>query len=146
MLKVLRNETPDSTAFNQCNAKFRIKGPHITLDQLDFLGDAVSLLGRGETDFDHNLKLDFHTVVGRNEIRLPLVKNFVNRVGRQTLQMSVDGTLSNPQVHTQALPGINKLIQQIQTDLEITHPDADPNAAPRKAERTFPTLPRWGRQ
>jgi len=144
MLKVLRNETPNSTAFNQCNTKFRIKGPHITLDQLDFLGDAVSLLGRGETDFDHNLKLDFHAVVGRNEIRIPFVKKFVNRVGQQTLQMSVDGTLSDPQVHTQALPGINQLIQQIQSDLDITKPSTD--LEPRKAERFAPTLPRWGRQ
>ncbi len=143
MLKVLRNTSPDTTAFNQVNSKFRIQGPHIYLDQLDFKGDAVSLLGRGETNFDHQLNLGFHAVVGRNEIQLPLVKSFVNRVGKQTMQMSVTGTLSDPLVRTQALPGINNLIQQIQTDLNTT-PAA--TSTPRAAERTGPTWPNWGRQ
>jgi len=49
MLKVLRNSTPDTTAFNQCDVKYRIQGRHIDLDQLDFLGDAVSLFGKGYT-------------------------------------------------------------------------------------------------
>ena len=144
MLSVLRNETPTSAAFDQVDSKFRIQGPHIYLDQLDFKGDAVSLLGHGETNFDHQLKLDFHTVVGRNESRLPLVKNFFNGLGKQTMRMSVTGSLSDPQVSTQALPVINNLIQQIQTERDITSPNN--NVEPRKAERTFPAWPRWGRQ
>ncbi len=140
MLSVLRNETPESTAFNHVDSKFRIQGQHIYLDQLNFKGNAISLLGRGEMNFDHQLDLDFHAVVGRNEIRLPLFKNFVNRVGEHTMQMSVRGTLTDPQVSTQALPVINNLFQQ----LHITSPDV--NATPRKAERTFPKLPSWGRQ
>ena len=144
LLKVLRNTTPDSTAFNQIDTKYRIEGRHIYLDQLDFLGDAVSLLGKGETNFDQQLNLVFHGVVGRNEIRLPFVKNFFSQVGQQTLQMYVDGTLSDPQVHTQALPGINHLIHQIQTDLDTTSPSS--NVPQRKAERTFPLLQRFGIQ
>lgn len=144
MLKVLRNGTPDTTAFNKVESKFRIQGPHIYLDQLDFKGDAVSLLGRGETDFDHQVKLDFHAVVGRNESRIPMVNNFFNHVGQQTVQMSVSGNLSDPIVRTQALPGINNLIQQIQTDLDISNPGT--TEEPRKAERRFPSWPRWGRQ
>ena len=144
MLKVLRNETPDSIAFNQVDSNFRIQGQHIYLDQLDFKGNAISLLGRGETNFDQQLNLDFHAVVGRNEIRLPLVKKIVNRVGEHTLQMSVVGTMSNPQVSTRALPVINNLIQRIQTGLDTTSPA--PLTTPRAAERTLPRLPSWGRQ
>jgi hypothetical protein len=144
MLKVLRNTSPDSTAFNQVDSKFRIQGPHIYLDQLDFKGDAVSLLGRGETNFDHQLNLDFHAVVGRNEIQLPLVKNFVNRVGEQTLQLTVSGTLSDPQVDRQALPGINQLIKQLQVQPEARRAPAD-STPPRQAERTSPLWPLWGR-
>jgi len=142
MLKVLRNESPDSTAFNQVDSQFRIQGQHIYLDKLNFKGDAISLLGRGETNFDHQLNLDFHAVVGRNEIRLPLVKKIVNRVGEQTLQMSVRGTLTDPKVSTQALPGINNFIKQLQSGLDITSPDA--SATPRNAERTLPKWPSWG--
>ncbi|NOZ40208.1 MAG: hypothetical protein GXP24_08280 [Planctomycetes bacterium] len=142
MLSVLRNETPESTAFKQVDSKFRIQGQHIYLDQLNFKGNAISLLGRGEMNFDHQLNLEFHAVVGRNEIRLPFVKNIVNRVGEQTMQMSVRGTLSDPQVSTQALPGINNLIQQIQSGIDITSPNT--SVTPRKAERTFPKWPTWG--
>ena len=144
MLSVLRNETPESTAFNQVDSKFRIQGQHIYLEQLDFKGNAISLAGRGEMNFDHQLNLDFHAVVGRNEIRLPLVKNFVNRVGEQTLQMSVRGTLSDPQVSTHALPGINNFIQRIQTGFDTASPDTI--TTPRNAERTLPKWPSWGRQ
>ncbi len=142
LLKVLRNGTPDTTAFNQGEIKFRIDGQHIYLDQLDFLGDAVSLYGQGTTNFDHDLNLVFHGVVGRNDFRLPLVKNIVDRAGEQFMKMYVDGTVSNPQIHTQALPGINQLIQQIQNDLDRTT-ISDP-ANPQVA-RPQPLLPRLTR-
>ncbi|MEM8945168.1 MAG: hypothetical protein AAGD11_08295 [Planctomycetota bacterium] len=140
MLKLLRNETPDTTAFNQVESTYRIQGPHIYLDKLDFKGDAVSLLGRGETNFDHQLNLDFHPVVGRDEIRLPFFKNLVKGAGRQTLRMSVSGTLSDPQVSTQALPGINNLIKQLELTPSTT------TTTPRAAERNPPAWPRRGLQ
>ena len=51
MLKVLRNRTPNSTAFNRCDMEFAIQGEHINFRQLNLLGDAVSLYGKGEADF-----------------------------------------------------------------------------------------------
>ena len=137
LLKVLRTSAPDTTAFNQSDIKFRIQGPHIYLDQLDFLGDAVSLFGKGETNFDHQLNLAFYGIVGRNEIRLPVIKNFVNQLGQSTLQMYVDGTLSDPQIHTQAFPMVNQLIEQIQTDLEAT----GGGTSPRHPQRGYLASP-----
>ncbi len=133
LLKVLRNSTPNSTAFNQSDMKFRIQGRHIYLDQLDFLGDAVSLFGKGYTNFDQQLNLAFYGVVGRNEIRVPLLKDFVSQLGQSTMQMYVDGSLSDPQIHTQAFPMVNQLIQQIQTDLDT--------AGARQAQRGLPAAP-----
>ena len=135
LLKVLRNSTPDSTAFNESDVKFRIQGRHIYLDQLDFLGDAVSLFGKGETNFDQQLNLAFYGIVGRNEIRVPLIKDIYNKLGQSTMQMYVDGTLSDPQIHTQAFPMVNQLIQQIQTDLDAT------GVGPRQAPRGSPVVP-----
>ncbi len=139
MLSVLRNETPTTTAFTDVSSNYRIQGPHIYLDQLDFKGDAVSLLGRGETNFDHQLRLEFEPVVGRDEIRLPFVKNIVRGAGRQTLRMSVTGTLSDPQVTTQPLPGINNLIKQLELAPTGT-------TTPRNAERSDTAWPRRGLQ
>lgn len=134
LLKVLRNSTPDSTAFNQADMKFRIQGRHIYLDQLDFLGDAVSFYGKGYTNFDQQLNLAFYGVVGRNEIRVPVLKDFVSQIGQSTMQMYVDGSLADPQIHTQAFPMVNQLIQQIQTDLDA--------AGAREAQRGSSTSPR----
>lgn len=133
LLKVLRNSTPNSTAFNQSDMTFRIQGRHIYLDQLDFLGDAVSFFGKGYTNFDQQLNLAFYGVVGRNEIRVPLLKDFVSQLGQSTMQMYVDGTLADPQIHKQAFPMVNQLIQQIQTDLDT--------AGARQAQRGVPAAP-----
>jgi len=138
MLKVLRNKTPDTTAFNHSDIEFRIEGRHIYLDKLDFLGDAVSFLGKGETNFDQQLNLVFYGIVGRNEIRFPLFQYVIKEAGKQFMQLYVDGTLANPQVHTQAFPAINQLLQQIQSELEAPKPA--PGAL--KAERPPPAVTR----
>jgi len=117
MLKMLRTGSADTTAFDKSNVKFRLQGRHIYLDQLDFLGEVVNLYGRGYTNFDQELKLVFHGEVGRTPTRLPLVKSLVAKVNQQVLQMYVDGSLSNPQVTTEALPGVSRFLEQLQSDL-----------------------------
>jgi hypothetical protein len=131
LLKVLRTGAPDKTAFNQSDIAFRIQGPHIYLDQIDFLGDVVDLYGKGETDFDQKVKLVFRGEFGPREYHLPLVKNFVGQASQQFMQMYVDGTLTEPHVTTEAFPGINQMLKQIRTDLETP---AGPAAA-RQAQR-----------
>ena len=56
MLKVLTNRTPNTTAFNRCDMQFAIQGEHVHFEQLNLLGDAVSLYGKGETNFDRRLE------------------------------------------------------------------------------------------
>lgn len=142
LLKILRSRSPDTTAFNQCDMKFRLQGQHIYLDQINFLGDAVSLYGMGYTNFDQQLKMVFHGTLGRNDYRIPLLKNFVARANQSIMEMYVSGTLADPQIHTQAFPGINKLLQQIQSD--INAPATAIN--PRQAKQRTPTAPGPGRQ
>jgi len=138
ILKVLRSGNADNTAFNQCDMRFQLQGRHIMFDQLDFLGDAVSLYGKGTSNFDQQINLVFHAVMGRNDFRLPFMKSLVDHAGQQIMQMYVDGTLSEPKIHTQAFPGINQIIQQIQTDVD--------NAVTSGSDRNQPVLSRWGRQ
>jgi len=57
------------------------------------------------------------------------------------MQMYVDGSVTDPQIHTQAFPGINNLIQQIQDDLDAGGEANDT----REAKRGFPFLAPWGR-
>ena len=131
LLQVLRTGAPDKTAFNQSDIKFRIQGPHVYLDQIDFLGDVVDLYGYGETDFDQNIKLIFRGEFGPREYHIPLVKNIVGQMSQQVMQMYVDGTLTDPHVTKEAFPEISQMLKQIRTDLETP---AGPAAA-RQAQR-----------
>jgi hypothetical protein len=113
LLKVLRSRTPDSTAFNRCDAQFRIRGEDIEFQQLDLLGDAFSLFGRGHANFDHQLNLVFYTLVGPRKLPVPLLDNIVSQISEQSLQLKVTGPLENPDISREALPEVNKLLQQM---------------------------------
>jgi hypothetical protein len=116
MLKVLRNRTPDSTAFDRCDAQFDLRGEHIHFKQLNLLGDAVSLYGRGETNFDRRLNLVFYTLVGPADLPIPLWKTVAGHLSEQGLQIQVDGTWDNPQIHREAFPMVNQMLEQIRTE------------------------------
>ena len=133
LLKILRHGAPDSTAFNQSDIEFRIQGPHITLNRIDFLGDVVDLHGYGETGFDQHVKLAFRAELGPREYALPFVKNVVGHASQGIMQLYVDGSLTNPHVTTEAFPGFTQMLQQIRTDFENGN-----GATPRQAIRTDP--------
>ena len=133
LLKILRYGAPDSKAFDESNIEFRINGPHIALDRIDFLGDVVDLYGYGETGFDEHVKLAFRAELGPREYAIPLVKSFVGQTSGNLMQLYVDGTLTDPKVVTEAFPGFNQMIQQIRTDFQ-----AGGGPAAREAARTDP--------
>jgi hypothetical protein len=118
LLKTVRTGDPSQTAFNESNVAFRIQGPHITLDQIDFLGDVVDLYGYGVMEFNQDIKMIFRSEVFLRDYRIPFVKNLVGQASQNIMQMYVDGKLTNPHVTTEALPGFKQLLQQIKSDLE----------------------------
>jgi AsmA-like C-terminal region len=116
MLKVLRNRTPDSTAFDRCDMLFDVRGEHIHFNRLDLLGDAVSLYGRGETNFDRRLDLTFYTLAGPADLPIPGWKAVAGRLSEQGLQIKVDGTWDNPQIHREAFPAVGQMLEQLRTE------------------------------
>ena len=118
MLKTLRTGDPDNTAFTHSDVTFRMQGPIIYLDQIDFLGDAVNLYGQGETGFDQHLNLVFAPSIVRRDSKFPIVGNLVRQANQQSMRVWVGGTLADPQVTTEALPGVNQMLQQIRSDFE----------------------------
>ncbi len=113
LLKVLSVKQPDATAFTSSEIKYRIKGRYITVDPVIFRGDAISLIGKGEVSLDRGLKMSFYTMVGRDEFHIPLIRPIVGAASQQALQINLGGTLDNPQVTTNVLPGINEMIKQL---------------------------------
>jgi len=119
LLKVLRAKPPDATAFTAANMDFRLQGPHILLDRINFLGDAVSFYGKGEVGFNREVNLTFHSVVGRNELPLPLLQKFVGEASEQIMQIQVRGTLDEPQTTSQIFPAVNEVLERLQQDLQL---------------------------
>jgi hypothetical protein len=117
MLKVLSIRTPDSTGFTSGDMDYRVEGNHIYLNRIDVKGDAISLLGKGEATFDRQVKLNFYTVVGRDELKLPIIRPLLGEASRQMLQIRVDGTLDSPNIKQEAFPGAKQFLQQVQEDL-----------------------------
>lgn len=121
MLKVLRNRVPNTTAFNRCEAEFTLHGQHLTFSQLDLLGDAISLYGRGEAGLDRRVDLVFHSFIGRNDIVAPMLRKLVGQASEQMFQLKVTGPLNNAKVTPETLPIFNNVWQQIRQE---THPSA----------------------
>ncbi len=118
LLKILSVRLPNTKAFSSSDIRFRIEGEHLYFDQLDFNGDAVSLLGKGEMDLQQNLRLTFHAILGRGELNMPVVREVFSGAGKQILLIHVGGTLQNPEMRREALPGLNQALQQLQEDRE----------------------------
>ncbi|HUT12544.1 MAG TPA: hypothetical protein VMY42_18750 [Thermoguttaceae bacterium] len=124
LLSILSLREPDRTAFSNSDIVFDIRGNHIYFEKINFNGDAISLLGQGEMDFDSNVALRFQPILGRNEWELPGFSEIFRGAGRQIMQIRVDGTLQEPKTKKEFFPAVNQAQLQLQRDLKNgTAPD-----------------------
>ena len=66
LLKTLKLQAPDKTAFEEAHATFSIRGDRIRVEHLDLLGSAISLGGSGEIDMAGDyVKFDFYTILSQ---------------------------------------------------------------------------------
>jgi hypothetical protein len=109
MLKILSVRSPDRTAFSESHADFVVQGPHLYFDPITFTGDAVSLEGKGEMDFQAVLHLQFRARLGRNQLNLPLIKDVLGGASEQIMTIHVDGPLQDPVTTKVAFPALRQL-------------------------------------
>jgi hypothetical protein len=63
LLKTLKLQAPDKTAFEEGHATFTVRGDRVKVDHLDLLGSAISLGGAGELDTAGGyVKFEFYTI------------------------------------------------------------------------------------
>lgn len=119
MLKLLRVRQPDTVAFDSSDMDFRIHGDHIYFDRMNFSGDAISLRGNGWMNLAGQIDLSFATILGRNDVFLPIVSDALGLASRQFLLIEVDGTLEQPnQPTTKVLPALNDSLRQLFPELK----------------------------
>jgi hypothetical protein len=120
MLKILSIKQPDATAFTKSNIDFRVQGEHVLFDKINFNGDAVSLLGKGQMNFDRQLDLTFHAVVGRDDsnFQVPILSNVLREASQQIMEIRVVGSCDDPITRSQAFPGVNQALQALQAEMQ----------------------------
>ena len=63
LVKVLKLQAPDKTAFEEAHAKFSLQGDRLKVEQLDLIGAAICLGGSGELDMQGDyVRFEFYTI------------------------------------------------------------------------------------
>ncbi|MBN1588994.1 MAG: AsmA-like C-terminal domain-containing protein [Pirellulales bacterium] len=127
LLTLLKVPEPDTTAFTEADLRFRVAGNHVYLDHIELNGNTISLVGKGQMDFQSNIGLEFHALVGRNQWQIPLVSPLMGEASRQAMTINVAGTLHNPNVSRDVLPGVKEAIRELEASLQ-----AMPTGAPTR--------------
>ena len=120
LLKILRVKVPDRTAFSSSVVDFRVEGPHAYLDNIELSGDAISLVGNGEVDFDSNVNLVLRPIMGEAQTQLPAMKRLLGGASGQFVLVHVDGTLAEPLTSTEAFPTLAAAVQRLQSKRQAT--------------------------
>ena len=115
LLKILRVKNPDRNAFTSSLVDFRIEGPHAYLDTIELSGDAISLVGNGEVDFDSQINLVLRPIMGKAETQLPAMKQLLGGASGQFMLVHVDGTVTEPTTSTEAFPTLPAAVQRLQS-------------------------------
>ena len=113
LLKILNVRQLTRTAFDSGHIDFKLLGERIVFERMEFIGDAISLLGEGEMNLDWDIDLNFYTVIGRNRLNIPLLSQLYRASSQRTLAIKVDGKLDNPKTHSRVLPEFNENVKRL---------------------------------
>ncbi len=103
MFQNLRFAPADDTAFKEAYAQFRVMDEKFVFDDIQLLGDSLSLFGKGTIRFDRTIDLDFvYRPPRRNRVNLASqVLNRFEGVLPVLFTVEVEGTLDLPKVKVQ---------------------------------------------
>jgi len=119
LLQILSVQEPSNNAFSSGDVRFRIQGKKMLLNSVIFQGDAFSLEGNGDLQWDTNRKINLilHPKLGNPRNRIPILSDLIGGAGEQLNAIHVEGSLGNPDVIRIPLPGMRNAIEQIQGDI-----------------------------
>lgn len=116
LLKFLNLRWPDRTAFQELHAAFGVHGKRVSVNQLNLLGNPVSLSGNGGVNLDGtDLQMNFYPTWGRTEQLLPpVVRTVPAAISKNLLQIEVRGKVGaqpgDLQFTKKVVPGLTGLL------------------------------------
>jgi hypothetical protein len=106
LLKLPTLRLPDGTMFEEAHAAFAVQGKRLAVSRIDLLGNAVSLRGQGDVNWDgSDLQLDFYAVWARMaELLPPVIKDIQPTVSKQLLKIKMRGGINDVRITTEPVP------------------------------------------
>ena len=99
LLKVLDLSFPERTAFTNADCKFAFYGKKVHVSELNLVGSAVSIYGKGTVASTGAVNFNFETGLGRLRLPpVPVVSDIVRGVQQQILSVKMTGTLKQPKL------------------------------------------------
>ncbi len=102
---------PDNTAFNYALTNFDVAQRKFSFRQIDLIGDAISLRGKGEARFDGTLDLSFYSRPAGPWQRSTF-KELANLFGQGWIGVQVKGTVQQPQTKMTGAPQMNEAFRR----------------------------------
>jgi hypothetical protein len=68
-------------------------------------------------DFERQVNLNFYAIVGRDELRIPVIRPILSEASRQMMEIRVSGPVDRPRIVSEAFPGARQFLQQVQDDV-----------------------------
>jgi hypothetical protein len=116
LLKFVKGSKPDGTFFEEAFAKFKIEGPTVHFDELDLVGNLVSLTGEGEMKLDGTgVRLDIYPILSRFVQALPgPVREVPTAIGRNLYKIEMTGSLGGKlNLRSEAVPVLVEPVRRL---------------------------------
>lgn len=133
LLKLLKLQAPDQTAFEEAHAVFDIRGDRVKVSQLDLIGTAVSLGGSGELDTaGEDVRLEFYTIWSqalRKWLTTPL-GDITSYMSGNLFKIEVVRRNGTNTYTPHMLPGVTEPFRSVAERMRGRLGPADPKATP----------------
>jgi hypothetical protein len=102
ILDVLNLKPPDPNAFEEARILYHIRGTTVHLERVELEGKGLGLAGQGTYELETG-KIGLSMVVVNRDFSMPLISELLTGAQQQFAEIRVTGTLSKPDVKTEAL-------------------------------------------
>ena len=96
MYRGLSLTPPKDYTFNSARLDFDIRFARFQFRSIVLEGDTISFVGRGTTDFDNNVNLDFYSFLPRGPLSIPIISDVIGEATKGWVRIAVTGKLSDP--------------------------------------------------
>lgn len=112
ILQGLKFTPPDNTAFKFAYSEFDIGHSQFLFKTIDLVGDSISLRGRGTARFDGRLNLDFYSMLPRNQVPIPILRELVSTATNAWVGVEVRGTTDQTYTRIKAVPQLDDALKR----------------------------------